>query len=300
MKYGRVPTRVLLYGEPEGWGYTVVDQHEGEQHFPLSGPGVSWQPPGRAERDPEPPWWRHRLGETAETLRDHIGRALTDQTFLELGAEAQIAWFAVDDPTSWEGLVTLGDPDPARFPGKVPPFVVTLEPGRGAVLPNAHLLFSTLASDAWTTLNAVSEQCGTPAPKASFLCGYTDHRSVRIGRGGLHVSTLCLEDDTERIAEIHGSLGPGWSGNPELRLRLDGIDLLNEPADDVVALFRGLGHDVAPKGRYGFHVPAMGLTLHRPDAATAGNGGGPANPEERFTGASLSFPSTPAFWFLNR
>ncbi|XVQ13408.1 hypothetical protein ACQP1W_12985 [Spirillospora sp. CA-255316] len=304
VKYGRVPTRVLLYGEPEGWGYTVVDQHEGEQHFPLGGQGVRWQPPGRAERDPEPPWWRHRLGETAEALRDHIGRALTDQTFLELGAEAQIAWFAVEEPTSWEGLVTLGEPDPARFPGKVPPYIVTLEPGRGAVLPDAHLLFSTLASDAWTTLNAVSERFGDPPPRASFLCGYTDHRSVRIGRGNLDVCTLRGEDGTERVTEIHGSRGPGWSGNPELRLRLDGIDLLNEPAGDVVALFRGLGHEVTPKGHYGFDVPAMGLTLHRLDAVTSSRTATPEgrsmHMEERFASAALRFPSTPASWFLNR
>ena len=296
MKYGRVPTRVLLYGGPEGWACTVVDQHEGEQHLTLGGPGVHWQPPGASARDPEPPWWRRRLSETAEALREHVERTLTDQTFEELGAEARITWFAVEEPTCWEGLVTLEEPDPARFPGKVPPFVVTLEPGRGAVLPDAHLLFSTLASDAWTTLEAVAERCGTPPPKATFLCGYTDHRSVRVGRGLLAVSTERVEDGTERIAEIHGSRGPGWGGNPELRLRLDGIDLLDETADDVVALFRDLGHEVTPRGRYGVRIAAMGLTLYRPD----GIGRTRSAADERFGGASLAFPGALAPWRQDR
>ncbi|GAA2458403.1 hypothetical protein GCM10010191_92920 [Actinomadura vinacea] len=311
VKFGRVPTRVLLHGEPDGWRYTVIDQHGDEQSLPLGGPGVHWQPPGRKNRDPEPPWWGRRLEETAEALRDHIGRALTDQAFIELGAEARIAWFAVEEPITWEGLVTLGEPDPARFPGKVPPFVVTLEPGRGALLPDAHLFFSTVASDAWTTLAAVSERCGTAPPRASFLCGYTDHRSVHIGRGSLNVSTLRGEDGTERIAEIYGHRGEGWGGNPELRLRLDGIDLLNEPADDVVALFRDLGHEVLPKGHYGFHIPAMGLALHRPDTprdhtsdrrrSRSGLAAPrPEGPHGRFSGASLGLPTALASWYLNR
>ncbi|MFF5263378.1 hypothetical protein ACFY4C_30990 [Actinomadura viridis] len=286
VKYGRVPTRVLLCGEPDGWHYTVIDQHGGEERVSLGGPGARWQPPGRRPRDPEPPWWPRRLAETADALRDVVARALTDRTFLELGAEARISWFAVREPTSWEGLVTLGDPDPARFPGKVPPFSVTLEPGRGALLPDAHLLFSTLAADAWATLSAVAERCGTPAPKASFLCGWSGHRSVRVGRGELAVSVQREDDGTERIGEIHASRGEGWGGNPELRLRLDGIDLLDEPSGDVVALFRDLGHEVVARGRHGFRMPELNLLLYRSEPGAAGRADG--GPDERFTGVSLS------------
>jgi hypothetical protein len=118
--YGGVPTRVLLCGEANGWHYTVVDEHGREQHVPLSAPGVLWQSPGRRRHDPEPPWWRQRLDETARSMRDHVGHAVTDQTFTELGAEAQISWFAVKEPTSWEGLITLAEPDPARFQAASP------------------------------------------------------------------------------------------------------------------------------------------------------------------------------------
>jgi hypothetical protein len=284
-----------LCGEADGWHYTVVDQHGGEQHVPLGAQGVRWQAHGQRRHDPTPPWWRQRLEETAQSLRDHIGRTITDQAFTELGAEAQIAWFAVEDPTSWEGLITLAEPDPARFPGRVAPFIVTLEPGRGALLPDAHLLFSTLAEDAWTALAGVSEHCGTPPPEASFLCGWADHRSVRIGRGALGVSTLNAGDGPERIGEIHGFRDTGWGGNPELRLRLDGIDLLDEPARDVESLLRGLGHKVVPYGRDGIKITDMGLSLHGP--GTGSRASAPETGVERFTGAALGVPPAIASWY---
>jgi hypothetical protein len=267
--YGRVPTRVVLRG-----------RHD----------------------DPEPPWWGPHLQRTAEVLRAHVEDMVTDQVFAELGVDARIAWFAVEAPTSWEGLVTLTDPDPARFPGKVAPFVVTLEPGRGAVLPDDHLLFSTLAADAWTTLDAVSQRCGTPPPSASFLCGWSDHRSVRVGRGFLDVSTQPAPDGTERIGEIHGSRGAGWGGNPELRMRLDGIDLLDEPAADVVALFRDLGHEIVEKGPDTVRIPEMGLTLRRHHGSRPPGRLGPATEADadRFAAASLGVPATIESWYRCR
>jgi hypothetical protein len=292
---GRVPTRVLLRGEPDGWHYTVVHKQGPERHVPLNGPGTRWQNPQRrhGHDDPEPPWWRPYLERTAESLRGQVERAVTDQVFAELGVDARIAWFAAEEPTGWEGLVTLTDPDPARFPGKVAPFVVTLEPGRGAVLPDDHLLFSTLAADAWTTLAAVSERCGTPPPTSSLLCGWADHRSVRVGRGFLDVSTQPSPDGTERIGGIHGSRGPGWGGNPELRIRLDGIDLLDEPAEDVVALLGELGHEVAARGPHTVTIPEMGLTLRRhPDTSAAGT--------DRFAAATLGVPAAIVSWYRHR
>lgn len=291
IRYGRVPARVLLRGAADGWHYTVIDEHGEEERFPLCGQGVQWQAPaGRRRLDPEPPWWRRHVAEAAEALRGQVDRALTDRAFAELGAEAGITWFAVEEPASWEGLVTLREADPARFPGKVAPFVVTMEPGRGALLPDAHLLFSTFARDAWTTLAAVSDRCRTPSPKAAFLCGYAGHRSVGVGRGSLGVSTRLGDDGAERVAEIHARREAGWAGNPELRPRLDGVDLLNEPACDVVALFRDLGHEVQPLGPNAFRVPQMGLSLRR-DAE---------EPSASFTGASLALPAAISSWYGRR
>ncbi|MFG1999632.1 hypothetical protein ACGFNU_10845 [Spirillospora sp. NPDC048911] len=361
IKFGRVPIRVLLRGEAGGWHHVIVDKDGAEERAGMRGPGVRWE-----GGDPEPAWWRRRLDETADGLREHIGRVLSDRTFLELGLEADVSWFAVEAPTEWEGLVTLRDPDPARFPGKVPPYVVTLEPGNGAVLPDAHLRFSTRAADAWTTLATIAEQCGTQPPKAQFLCGWADHRSIWVGRGRLAVSTerrlgggygngfgslggqggLSSPGNSggqrglsggpgssggegglsgqggpgdqrggggqgggggprglggsrgvggpggvggsrgvggsgsaseEFVGEIYGERVTGWGGNPELRFHLDGIDLLDDPADDVIALFRGLGHEVIERGRMS-HLPELGLRLYRPEGDTS---------HGLFTGVSL-------------
>lgn len=293
--YGRIPARVLLLGEADGWRCVVVDKTDAEECLALSAAGALWP-----EQDaPEPSWWPRRVAEDAEALRGAVERALTDRTFAELGVEAEISWFAVEEPVAWEGLVTLRDADAARTPGGVPPFVITLEPGRGAVLPEAHLLFTTAADDAWATLAAVADRCGAPAPEESFLCGWADHRGVRVGRGRLALSTERGDDGVERLGEIFGSREPGWSGNPELRFRLDGIDLLDEPADDVVALFRDLGHEVVRKGRTA-RLPAMGLTLYEPERALRSallpgtdsetDAAAASAEPKRFSGVSLQLP----------
>ncbi|MEU4827407.1 MULTISPECIES: hypothetical protein [Actinomadura] len=276
---GRVPARVLLRGEPDGWHWVLVDDAGAERRSDFTGAGTRWSAGGRS--DPEPAWWRRRLAETADGLREAVAERLTDATFREFGTEAAITWFAVAEPVEWEGIVTLREADPARFPGRVPPFVVTLEPGRGALLPDASLLFSTRAADAWTTLAAVAERCGTLPPKSSFLCGWAGHRSVRVGRGSLALSTGRGEDGVERLAQICGTRAPGWSGNPEMRFRLDGVDLLDEPAGDVVALLRELDHEIVRRGR-SVRLAASGLTLHAPDGA---------DEAERFTGVSLGVPA---------
>ncbi|MDL4771400.1 hypothetical protein [Actinomadura xylanilytica] len=287
--YGRVPARVVLRGEPGGWHYVIVDKASTEERHGLAGPGVRWRTGGG--NDPEPPWWRRRLADAAEAMRETIAWRLTDRTFAELGVEADIAWFAVDDPVSWEGLVTLRDPDPARFPGRAAPFLITLEPGRGALLPDASLLFSTRAPDVWATLAAVAERCATAPPTPSPVCGWAGHQGVRVGRGRLALSTERGADGVERLGEIFGTRGPGWGGSPELRVRLDGIDLLDETAADVVALFRELGHEVVRRGRT-VRLPALGLMLSEPEPEPTADGD--AVLEERFTGVSLQPPSDDA------
>lgn len=152
--YGRVPVRVLLRGEPDGWHYVIVDETGAEEREELGG-GTRWQTGSRS--DAEPPWWQRRLAEDAEALREHVGTLLTDRCFERLGTEAGITWFAVDEPVSWEGLVSLREADPARFPGRVAPYVVSLQPGRGVLLPSAHLLFDMVAEDAWTALATVAD-----------------------------------------------------------------------------------------------------------------------------------------------
>ncbi|RMI47122.1 hypothetical protein EBO15_04345 [Actinomadura harenae] len=271
---------MLLRGDEDGWGCTVVSECGRSADERLPGPGVRWQT-GVRRREGEPPWWSRQLAEAAEGLRELVGRRITDRTFAELGVETEISWFAVRDPVEWEGLVTLRDPDPARFPGEVPPFVVTFQPGRGVLLPDHHLLFSTEAADVWTTLAAIAESCGSPPPLSRFLCGWDGHRDIRIGRGSLQASTGIGSDGVERLGQVHVGRPPGWAGNPELRPRLDGIDLLDEPAADVTGLFRELGHEVEEHGP-SVHLPAMGLRLSRPLDA----------PESfAFIGASLEFPA---------
>ncbi|MFI6516341.1 hypothetical protein ACIBF1_12350 [Spirillospora sp. NPDC050679] len=268
--FGRTPARVLLRGGPAGWRYEFGYDHGAPERGELPGGGTAWDEGPRG--GPEPDWWRRRLAETAGALRERLAWTLTDRTFGELGAETDIAWFEVEGPCVWEGLVTLRDPDPARFPGKVAPLVVTLEPGRGAVLPDAHLLFSTLASDVWTTLEALADAHGSPAPRAGFLCGWDGHRSVRIGRSVLHASTQRGSDGAERLGELHAVRLTAWGGNPELRFRLDGIDLLDEPAGDVLELLDGLGHEIVR--RHGVvRVPAMGLALHPAESGRFGAAG---------------------------
>ncbi|MFC0039072.1 hypothetical protein [Actinomadura rayongensis] len=257
-RYGRVPARVLLLGRDDGWHCEIIDDKDGRDRLPLAGSGVTWNGPhGR-----EPAWWRGRLAADAAALRERVEQAVTDRAFTDLGVEADVAWFAVDDPVSWEGLVTLREPDPARYPGNVPPYVVTLEPERGAVLPEADVLFTAGPDEAWCALDAVAARLGSPAPAGAFICGYSGYRSVRIGRGHLGVGCMRDPDGTERVRTIFGNRPAGWGGNPELRFRLDGIDLLHEPAADVVTLFRDLGHDVAERHAQVL-LPGLGLSLSR-------------------------------------
>ncbi|WP_018655060.1 hypothetical protein [Actinomadura flavalba] len=271
-RYGRVPARVLLTGGPDGWHCEIIDEKDGRDRRTLSRTGAVWRD-GTA-----PAWWGPRLAETAATLRESAARLLTDRAFTELGAEADVTWFVVDEPVAWEGLVTLRDPDPARFPGRVPPFVVALEPGRGAVLPDADLLFSTSAADAFDTLTAVAGRLASPVPAPSFICGYSAHRAIRVGRGSLSVAAVREPGGAERVSTVFGSRPGGWGGNPELRFRYDGIDLLDEPAADVVTLLRDLGHRTLD--RHGQTVlPDLGLSLAPPP------GGG-----HRFEHVALEFP----------
>ena len=106
----------------------------------------------------------------------------------------------------------------------------------------------------------------------------------RVLAGGfLYVTDIVFSPTwTERIGEVFAERPPGWGGNPPLRLRLNGIDLLDEPAEDVVRLLRGLGHEVvALPGRR--RVPGLGLVLHERDRREAADG--------RFAGASLTPPA---------
>ncbi|WP_033324350.1 hypothetical protein [Actinomadura atramentaria] len=275
---GRVPVRVLLLGGDDGWTCEIVDDGDGRARLELPGPGVRWAAPPAARAAREPAWWPGRVAAHGAALRELLDRRVTDRTFEELGVEAEIAWFAVREPGVWEGLVTLREPDPARYPGNVPPYVVELEPERGARLPEADLLFSAGPGDAWPVLEGVAAKVGSAPPAESFICGYSGYRSVRVGRGGIGVGCMRDPDGAEHVREVFGDRPGGWGGNPELRFRLDGIDLLHEPAADVVTLFRDLGHEVGERNGRAV-LPGLGLSLwhetpsrwsaHRPDEPDA-------------------------------
>jgi hypothetical protein len=66
-----------------------------------------------------------------------------------------------------------------------------------------------------------------------------------------------------------------------MRFRLDGVDLLDEPAGDVVSLLRELGHEVVRRGRT-VRLADSGLTLYGPDRP---------GDAERFTAVSLQPPA---------
>src|SRR5690606_371551 len=141
-------------------------------------------------------------------------------------------------------------------------------------------------------LAELAARCRTRPREASLLCGWGGQRSGRVGRGRLALSTGRDENGVERLAEICATRPPGWSGNPELRPRFESVDLLDEPARDVVALLRELGHEVVRRGRTA-RLPAAGLTLYERDDA-----GGAT---DRFTGVSLRPPAAPAgLWSLPR
>jgi hypothetical protein len=230
-----VPARVLLREEAGACRLAVVDEDGTEQVVPRDWPAL-----------------RHDA-----RLHELIGMDLTDRCFEALGREARIAWFALDPPAAgWEGLVTLEKADPARIPGRVPPFVVQVRPGRGVLLPSTDLRLGGPPQDAWETLATVARRCGTPPPVYSFVCGWSDHRSVRVGRGRLGVGV----GQDGSVQQIYGSREAGWGGNPELRLRYDGIDLLGEPAQDVLLLLTDLGHEVVRHGPW-LRLPGIGVTL---------------------------------------
>ncbi|MCP9971343.1 hypothetical protein LUX57_44665 [Actinomadura madurae] len=52
----RVPARVVVRGEPDGWHCVVVDGAGAEQRSDVAGAGTRWSAGGRG--DPEPAWWR--------------------------------------------------------------------------------------------------------------------------------------------------------------------------------------------------------------------------------------------------
>jgi hypothetical protein len=75
-----------------------------------------------------------------------------------------------------------------------------------------------------------------------------------------------------------------------MRFRLDGIDLLDEPARDVTALLTELGHEVVRRGR-AVRLPALGLTLYEPDGRSPAPARHSHGGEERFAAVSMQPPA---------
>ncbi|GAB3975103.1 hypothetical protein GCM10029978_058370 [Actinoallomurus acanthiterrae] len=259
----RLPVRVVLRGGPDGWQYTIFDPSGAEEHVDLGAMAASrWPPATRRGHDPE--WWDAADAQVAAHLREYLDLLVTDRCFDLFQMEASIEWQG-GGSGPWEGTVTLAPPDPGRFPGRVPPFAVRLLPGRGADVDGTDLPFGTPATRAWSVLTRVADRLGG-RPHASFICGWADHRSVRIGRGQLSICTLRDGDGVERIGQIYAMRPPGWGGSPTLRADLDGIDLLGETAGDVLWLLGELGLETVRRAGF-VRVPDAGLLLYREDPA---------------------------------
>ncbi|MCO6003886.1 hypothetical protein NE236_02740 [Actinoallomurus purpureus] len=257
-----LPARVVLRGGPDGWQYTIINRSGAEEHVDLGAMAASrWPPATRRGHDPE--WWDASAGQVAADLREYLGLLLTDRCFDTFQMDAAVDWrSAGGDAGPWEGTITLAPPDPGRFPGHVPPFVVRLLPGQGADIDGTDLPFATPAMRAWSVLTDVAHRLGGEPPHASFMCGWADQRSVRIGRGQLSICTRRLDDGTERVGQIYAGRPPKWGGSPTLRADLDGIDLLGETAGDVLWLLGEVGLDPIDRAA-AVHVPDAGLLLYR-------------------------------------
>ncbi|MEV0402585.1 hypothetical protein [Actinoallomurus sp. NPDC050550] len=275
----RLPVRVVLRGGPDGWQYTITDRSGAGEHVDLGAMAASrWPPATRRGHDPE--WWDAANAQVAADLREYLGLRVADRCFDLFQMEASIEWRSAGGESGpWEGTVTLVPPDPGRFPGRVPPFVVRLLPGRGADIGGTDLPFETSATHAWSVLTRVADRLGG-RPHASFICGWADHRSVRIGRGQLSICTLRHGDGVERIGQIYVMRPPGWGGSPTVRAELDGIDLLGETAGDVLWLLGELGLDTVHRAG-SVHVPDAGLFLYRENPA-----------DDRFASAAIEPPPT--------
>ncbi|GAA4622565.1 hypothetical protein GCM10023196_015270 [Actinoallomurus vinaceus] len=278
----RLPVRVVLRGGPDGWQYTIIYRSGAEEHVDLGALAASrWPPATRRGHDPE--WWDAATAQVAAHLREYLDLRVTDRCFDMFQLDAAIEWRSTGGESGpWEGTVTLVPPDPGRFPGRVPPFVVRLLPGRGADIDGTDLPFGAPAARAWSLLADVADRLGGEPPHASFICGWTDHRSVRIGRGQLSICTGRQDDGTERVGQIYAQRPPNWGGSPTVRADLDGIDLLTETADDVLWLLAELGLTALPRPCI-VHVPDAGLVLYREDPAA-----------DRFASVAIEPPTTPS------
>jgi hypothetical protein len=113
------------------------------------------------------------------------------------------------------------------------------------------------------------------------VCGWTGHRAVGIGRGELAAGTERDAEGVERLAEIYAARSTtAWAGSPELRVVLDGVGLLHEPAPDVLWLLGELGYEIERR-RGTVRVPTAGLILYGEDQAS----------HEGFASVTLSRPS---------
>jgi hypothetical protein len=147
--------------------------------------------------------------------------------------------------------------------------VVALAPGRGAFLPEPldPLMLDAPEGDAQAALARVAETIGVPEPEWVLGNGF----GVDVGHGRLSVTCVDYRDDgVDRTGELTVARGSAWRGSPELRARLEGIDLLHEPAADVTWLLRELGYDTRPQGGGRWWLPDAAVTLSGWDGHSSG------------------------------
>jgi hypothetical protein len=125
-------------------------------------------------------------------------------------------------------------------------YLVELVPGVGAVLPPPlpALLMGMSGPEVRELLRRVAEEAGSEEPAGGgFVCGLADPRQVRIGDGFLGTG-LALGSTVRTLDWIWVALPRMWPGGVELRVRLEGVDVLHEPAGDVLWMLGGLGYAV--------------------------------------------------------
>lgn len=132
------------------------------------------------------------------------------------------------------------------------PFSAEFAPGRGLLLPEPlpSLLLGTTFSDAREILTQAAQAIRAPGPSHMLGNGF----GITLGNARLSVTCVdYLNDGIERVGEITVTTG--------IPARLNGFDLLTDPAEDVLWLLAELDVPVNRLGAIQWLLPRELITL---------------------------------------